>query len=101
MHFRCTTVLASLLALSQTFWDTQAIPVTSLQPIDNPVLIRDNGISQVDNVQVYQPKRAPVEVDMSTIMYRGEDNLLKTWSGWIDEPENSGWMRIQSLISRS
>jgi hypothetical protein len=24
-------------------------------------------------------------------MATNEDNLLKTWTGWIDEPDNSGW----------
>jgi hypothetical protein len=91
MQFKCSTVLAGLLALSQTLWTTQAIPVTSLQPIDNPVSVHDNGIRQLNNVQVYHTKRAPVEPHMSTIMDTNENNLLKTWTGWIDEPDNSGW----------
>lgn len=92
MHLKCTTVLAGLFTLSQTIWTTQAIPVTSLQAVDDKsVLVRDNWISQVDNLQVVHAKRAPADPDWPTILHMNEDSLLKTWSGWIVGPDNSGW----------
>ncbi|KAJ4362587.1 hypothetical protein N0V83_010681 [Neocucurbitaria cava] len=91
MYFKYTTVLASLLALSQTLWTPQAVPVTSLQPDEHSVSVRDNAISKVDHVHTYHTKRNPADPDMSTIMDTNENNLLKTWSGWIAEPVNSGW----------
>jgi hypothetical protein len=91
MHFKYNVFLAGLLALSQTLWTTQAIPVTSLQVVNNTVVIRGSEISEVENVHEYHVKRNDPDLDMGEYLDTNEDRLLKTWSGWYDEPNNSEW----------
>jgi hypothetical protein len=70
MHFRYTTALVGLFALSQTLWNTHATAIAPRQSIDDLGLVR----------------HAKRFLDMSTILVRDEDNLEKTWSGWVDQP---------------
>jgi hypothetical protein len=81
--------------------NTQAIPVTSFQPVNNTVVVRGSEASRFDNVRGGLFKRKVQDPDMSTIVDKNEEKLLKTWSGWMDEPNNSGGLLTQSLTSQS
>lgn len=91
MYFKYNNVLAGLLAVGQTLWITQAIPVTCFQPVNNTLVVRGSKVSQVDDLNEYHFKRNVPDPPIPVIMHTNEDNLLKTWSGWYDEPNDSGW----------
>ena len=86
MYFKFKNALLSLFTASHSLWLTQAHPGQRRELANDAVLVQNSGTTDGDVAAARWTRRA----DGAPPNW-GQGQLGETWTGFVDEPANSGW----------